>query len=486
MRLTRFLIEARRMPSGIERDKNRYESDYDELAQDKASEVGKLIRENCKKFLKESQGKVMWRGVRHDVDGWTEKTIRTNRYPKDTPQEISDQLDDSFEAAFGWKARSSGLFCTGSKDTAGGYGDAFSVWPIGDFKFLWSGEVEDLYTYIDEGGIFSSDFDSYDFEEEWLQEYGEGEQGQWSWNGEGTGYSDKDEATEYIVKDKLKPEWEKENKEAIKWFEKWDEADENKKDDIESEFYDTNIKGSITDYDPDEIENELFREAGNGDWEWEPEMELDNFVEMRREEAEQNALEQADNVISTYTDKNLDKGIDSHNEIMIGPGDNHYYLVDRAITPWVWEYAQGILGTDDAKQMKFEFVFKPNPKVDKGVYQGNRFFAGVYNFRTDSIEYIITYRDLVVKRGWDRDQESEWDDPNRIRDIDVSKITKWLPERVYKRWRSGQSIIFFIPSNLKPPITPKKFDDMVKIVRMYGSESISYWTFLKNHIKIKK
>ena len=73
-----------------------------------------------------------------------------------------DILDELFEKKFGWKPRSGGVFCTGSEATASGYGDAYIFFPIGDFEFLWSPKIHDLYDHVTTrkpvGSIFMKDF----------------------------------------------------------------------------------------------------------------------------------------------------------------------------------------------------------------------------------------------------------------------------------------------------------------------------------------
>ncbi len=74
---------------------------------------------------------------------------RKNRKPLDTPIKLHNILDKMFQKKFGWKARSEGVFAagkwyfSGSKDTY--YGDTYLFFPIGNFKYVWSPKIDDLY-----------------------------------------------------------------------------------------------------------------------------------------------------------------------------------------------------------------------------------------------------------------------------------------------------------------------------------------------------
>ena len=59
--------------------------------------------------------------------------------------ELHKAFDKAAKKKFGWKPRSEGMFCVGNKEVAKYYGLAYSVWPIGTFKFIWSDEVDDFF-----------------------------------------------------------------------------------------------------------------------------------------------------------------------------------------------------------------------------------------------------------------------------------------------------------------------------------------------------
>ena len=76
------------------------------------------------------------------------KTVRTDRIPLDTPKEISRLTDDVFEHIFGWRPRSQGMFCSGSRTQTEDYGKTYQVIPIGELKYIWSPKVADMMTSI--------------------------------------------------------------------------------------------------------------------------------------------------------------------------------------------------------------------------------------------------------------------------------------------------------------------------------------------------
>lgn len=81
-------------------------------------------------------------------------------------QSVHDKLDGLFYKKFGWKVRSEGVFCTGRKSETLMYGITYIIFPKGQFKFVWSPDVLDLYTWTKghissrKGGSKVPDFES--------------------------------------------------------------------------------------------------------------------------------------------------------------------------------------------------------------------------------------------------------------------------------------------------------------------------------------
>ncbi len=85
------------------------------------------------------------------VDGdeieWQIFTTNKKRKPTASSRELHKLADDFFLEQFGWRARSQGVFATGSKSSAGQYGQVFVMVPIGPTRFVWSPKVEDMFAY---------------------------------------------------------------------------------------------------------------------------------------------------------------------------------------------------------------------------------------------------------------------------------------------------------------------------------------------------
>jgi hypothetical protein len=114
----------------------------------------------CQPYLSMPGAKtgLLWRGVGTEDDRFQRTTLddgtvvswnifnrRNYRQPKSTPLEYSEAMDEVFKKEFGWKPRQQGVFVTGSRGHASGYGKEYVCVPIGPTRFVWSGDVEDLF-----------------------------------------------------------------------------------------------------------------------------------------------------------------------------------------------------------------------------------------------------------------------------------------------------------------------------------------------------
>jgi len=110
----------------------------------------KGIKSDCLPFIKEMEDnwktypKFLYRGMKSG-EYLSKHTVRNDRRPLHTPKEIHDLVDINMKKKFGWKPRSEGLFVTPSKDEALGYGPAYYIFPIGNYKYIWSPYIEDFY-----------------------------------------------------------------------------------------------------------------------------------------------------------------------------------------------------------------------------------------------------------------------------------------------------------------------------------------------------
>ena len=74
------------------------------------------------------------------------KTVRRDRYPTDTPADISERLDDALKDKFGWRPRSEGLFCFPheGRHAAAEFGAVYQIFPMGSMKFVYNPKRKDV------------------------------------------------------------------------------------------------------------------------------------------------------------------------------------------------------------------------------------------------------------------------------------------------------------------------------------------------------
>lgn len=71
------------------------------------------------------------------------------REPKFMPIVLHHRIDQWFHDRYGHCFRSANVvFCTGSRELAKEYDNVCAIFPIGEFKFVWSPKVSDLAHYI--------------------------------------------------------------------------------------------------------------------------------------------------------------------------------------------------------------------------------------------------------------------------------------------------------------------------------------------------
>lgn len=241
----------------------------------------RIIEKECSQILNvyKQANTFLFRGM-HSKDDFIKKTPRTDRIPKDMDNDNHEEIDEYFKKHFGWGGRSEGVFCSSRFSTAGGYGDSvYIIFPSNGFKFLWSDEVEDLYSHLNdyyEGGK----------EEEWQRKYGPDS---------GNGH----------------------------WF----NVDDIKKriDDLEDLEGHTGIdvEGDYNDgpywYADVGFEDDYGNQKENEKWEWEPKV---SFYEYEGSLV---------NILETYTATNIKQAIRTGHEIMIKC--NYYYAL-RLTNQW--------------------------------------------------------------------------------------------------------------------------------------------------------
>lgn len=115
-----------------------------------------LIKRDCKKYLSQisdMDGSRLRRGMTFNEDFKKMNAVGDGRNESAGDDEWEKLADKWLHDKFGFHARSQSAYCAGGKTMAKRYGLAYSVFPIGDFKFAWSPVVEDLYyPYKKSGG----------------------------------------------------------------------------------------------------------------------------------------------------------------------------------------------------------------------------------------------------------------------------------------------------------------------------------------------
>jgi hypothetical protein len=114
-----------------------------------------IIKTDCQPFFKENtSGRFLYRGTNKSI-GEIEKIIpRKERKPSDMPRFLHNELNIVFAKKFGWPVRN-GVFATSDDREAEEYGDLYLFFPIGNYKYVWSPKIPDLWKLFDKNtGIF--------------------------------------------------------------------------------------------------------------------------------------------------------------------------------------------------------------------------------------------------------------------------------------------------------------------------------------------
>jgi len=291
--------------------------------EERVFEISVLLFKNCKQYLKDLKGTsdVLYRGARGGEI--TLITPRLDREPKDMSYELQELLDDAFYDKFKWRPRTEGVFCSGRYDQAAAYGSSvYTVWPIGKYDFVYSDRIHDLYTSTENLNtkVAYGEDEWYDeFEEEYNDDYGEdGDYGTWYWNDTDTGENVKSHAIDVVA------DWEREAQE----FET-EEEEEN--------------------FDP-------FDYLDEDDLEWVPEEEKEDWINNKIEDRKYEIEDEVRDVVSDFSDDNIQKAIRSRNEVMLSC--KSYYLISDNLTNDIMERIQMGPPSSTQKQLKFQFAYK--------------------------------------------------------------------------------------------------------------------------------
>ncbi|WP_300760232.1 hypothetical protein [Janthinobacterium sp.] len=112
--------------------------------------------DECKPFIRESKGNLIYRGIDRPIGDVSVSTprgditayrmvVRLDRRPLNTDNTTHNNFDSWMKEHFGWGGRSQGIFVSGKILTAAFYGKPFIILPRGDFKYIWTPLVSDLF-----------------------------------------------------------------------------------------------------------------------------------------------------------------------------------------------------------------------------------------------------------------------------------------------------------------------------------------------------
>lgn len=115
----------------------------------KVEGIIETIFKDCEYYIsqlrKSNAFKLLYRGTRDGTNFYKLKTsnLERGRKPKDMGKIMHDLLNDEiFRPEFGWNVRD-GIFASSKLLTY--YGDPYLFFPVGEFKYVWSPTVQDLY-----------------------------------------------------------------------------------------------------------------------------------------------------------------------------------------------------------------------------------------------------------------------------------------------------------------------------------------------------
>lgn len=114
-------------------------------------DIIKMLENDCKPFLDELssyQSGLLLRGSLDKIDVYKFYQSR-KRKPRDMSYYISNRLNEMFFKKFGYNLRTDGIFTTKDAYTTKTYGYTYLFFPIGDYKYFWNEDIEDLYTELE-------------------------------------------------------------------------------------------------------------------------------------------------------------------------------------------------------------------------------------------------------------------------------------------------------------------------------------------------
>lgn len=130
-----------------------YAYSKDEVKQKPLFNIAEKIKRDCQPYLKQNKNAMisrsLYRGVKTGMDDplTIQKSVRLDdRRSSDSDARVHDFFNKYFTEIYGAPFRNA-MFASGSPGAASDYGDnVYIVFPIGEFQYLWSDVVDDLYS----------------------------------------------------------------------------------------------------------------------------------------------------------------------------------------------------------------------------------------------------------------------------------------------------------------------------------------------------
>lgn len=143
------------------------------------NEWAPIIKKDCAKFIKDIRGA---KGTLNRLDSYLggnalknaviKKNTRSNRRVMDTPEKASIGINKLLDKKFGWKARTENVvFCWGIAFASSEINSGFLIFPAGNYKYLWSPIVSDLYNVFNLSGMPSDESYIKFFKERFFDSY---------------------------------------------------------------------------------------------------------------------------------------------------------------------------------------------------------------------------------------------------------------------------------------------------------------------------
>jgi len=106
------------------------------------------VSQDCKPFLQDINHNSSFRiarGSKRIFENIQKQTSRLeNRVPSHTPMDVHNKMNVILNDKFGHPFRN-GVFGTGDVIGAKAYGRVYSMLPIGNYEFIWSSTIKDLF-----------------------------------------------------------------------------------------------------------------------------------------------------------------------------------------------------------------------------------------------------------------------------------------------------------------------------------------------------